>query len=269
MLAELIKLHTEDQKIHFGALYLPDGKPKRPGVIFVHGMTGNFVGEMESVVPGLVARAGYASLVSNNRGAGYSGAATEDFAGCIYDVRAAIDFMVDRGFDRIALLGHSKGSVKVAYYLSQTSDARVVCLGLLSPAPNVHGVPVWMAKSMGHEDIRQFIPAVRQLVKSGQGDKFLTMPEWPYFISARTFLDHYNTRGDDVLALARSFDLPLLALCGELEIDWCKPVAALRKKAPANVRVAIIPGANHVYANREAAVAQVIVDWLDELAFQL
>lgn len=269
MLAELIKLQTQDKKTHFGALYMPEGNPKAIGVIFVHGMTGSFVGEMESVTPGLVAKTGYACLVANNRGTDYSGAATEDFAGCIYDIGAAIDFLVGRGFERIALLGHSKGGVKVAHYLSQTNDSRVVCLGLLSPAENVHGVPVWMAKSMGHDDIKQFIPTVRQLVESGQGDKFITMPEWPYFVSARTFLDHYNVRGDNVLALARSFKLPLLALCGELELEWCKPVASLRKKHAANVRVVIIPGADHVYTNREAAVAEVIVDWLDGLAFQV
>jgi pimeloyl-ACP methyl ester carboxylesterase len=262
MLAELIKLHTQDNKTHFGALYLPEAETKPIGVVFIHGMTGNFVGEMESVTPGQVAKSGYASLVANNRGAGYSGAATEDFAGCIYDIRASIDFMVSRGFEHIALLGHSKGGVKVAYYLSQTNDPRVVCLGLLSPAENVHSVPVRQAKSMGYGDIRQLIPTVRQLVKSGQGDKFLPIPEWPYFVSAKTFLDHYTTRGDNVLSLARAFSLPLLALCGELEVDWCKPVASFLKNTPANARVEIIPGADHVYTNREIVVADVIVDWL-------
>lgn len=269
MLAELIKLHTQDNKTHFGALYLPESEPKTIGAIFVHGMTGSFVGEMESVTPGLVAKVGYACLVANNRGAGYSGAATEDFAGCIHDIRTAVDFLAARGFDRIALLGHSKGGVKVAYYLSQTNDPRVVCLGLLSPSENVHGVPIWMAKSMGYDDVRQFIPVVRQLVKSGQGEKFLTMPEWPYFVSARTFLDHYTTHGDNVLSLARSFKVPVLALCGELELEWCKPVASLLKKAPAKMHVVIIPGADHVYTNREAVVADVIVDWLDGLSFQV
>jgi len=269
MLAELIKLHTQDNKTHFGALYIPEAGAKKIGVVFVHGMTGNFVGEMESSTPGLVSKAGYACLVADNRGAGYSGAATEDFAGCVHDIRAAIDFLAARGFERIALLGHSKGGVKVAYYLAQTNDPRVVCLGLLSPSENVHGVPIRQAKSMGYDDIRQLIPTVRQLVKSGQGDKFLTMPEWPYFVSARTFLDHYTTRGDNVLPLARSFTLPLLALCGECEIDWCKPVASMLKNTPSNARVEIIPGADHVYANREAAVADVIVDWLDGLPFQV
>lgn len=269
MLAELIKLHTQDSKNHFGAIYFAGDKAKDLGVVFVHGMTGSFVGEMESVTPGLVANAGYTSLVANNRGTGYSGAATEDFGGCIYDIQSAIDFMAARGFGRIALLGHSKGGVKVAYYLSQVKDPRVVCLGLLSPAENVHGVPVWMAKSMGYEDIKQFIPCVRKLVESGQGEKFLTMPEWPYFVSAKTFLDHYSVRGDDVLRLARSFSLPVLALCGEQELDWCKPVTSLRKKRADNVRVEIIPGADHVYTNREAVVAGVIVEWLDGLPFQV
>lgn len=269
MLAELVKLQTCDNKTHFGALYIPMGTPKPLGVVFIHGMTGNFVGEMESITPGLVAKAGYASLVANNRGAGYSGAATEDFAGCIHDIRANIEFMVERGFQRIALVGHSKGGVKVAYYLSQTRDPRVASLGLLSPAENVHGVPVWMANSMGYGDIRQFIPTVRKMVKEGRGDTILTIPIWPYFVSAKTFLDHYKVRGDNVLLLARSFTLPMFALCGERELDWCKPVASLNKRHNSNVTVVILPGADHVYTNCEAAAAEAIVNWLDNLSFQV
>ena len=265
MLAELIQLHTSDGLIHSGAFYPPRGVARGIGVVFVHGMTGSFVGEIESVVPGLVAKAGYACLAANNRGYGYKGAATETFAGCLADIGAMLDFMAERGTERIALIGHSKGGVKAAYYLSQTKDARLTALGLLSPAENVHGVPVWMAASMGRSDVESLAQEAEMLVNEGRGDKIYILPDWPYFISARTLWDHYNVREDDVLPLALSFDLPLLAVCGELETDWCLPVTALYEAPPPNARVEVIPGADHVYAGREAVLAQVIVEWLDAL----
>ena len=97
---------------------------KPVGVVLVHGYTGTFTGEVEGALPPLLAVAGYTTLVANNRGAGILGAARERFEGCVPDIRAAIDLMADRGYDRIVLLGHSKGGVKAAYYLAQTGDPR-------------------------------------------------------------------------------------------------------------------------------------------------
>jgi pimeloyl-ACP methyl ester carboxylesterase len=267
MIAELIHLHTRDGYTHSGAFYSPQGQARPIGVVFVHGMTGSFVGEIESVVPEMVAKAGYATLIANNRGYGFMGAATEDFAGCIPDIAAAIDFMESRGYAQIALIGHSKGGVKVAFYLAQTLDPRVTALGLLSPAENVHGAPAWMAASMGCSDVEQFMQEVQQLVEQGETEKMFTMPEWPYFISAETLWDHYTTQQDDTLDLARSFDLPLLAVCGGLETEWCVPVTTLHKNPPSNAQVLIIPGADHVYTGKETLLAQTIIDWLESLPF--
>ena len=262
MLAELIQLHTSDGLTLSGAFYPPQGQTKEIGVVFVHGMTGSFVGEIESVVPGLVALAGYACICANNRGYGYKGAATEEFAGCLPDIHAAIDFMEERGYPLIALIGHSKGGVKVAYYLSQTQDERVSMLGLLSPADNVHGIPHWVTPLIGKNNIEAFMEELEQLVESGQEEKMYTLPEWPYFISARTLLDHYKTSDDNVLELIPGFHLPLLAVCGGQETDWCTTVTALQKSPPANARVLIIPEADHVYTGKEMILAQAIIDWL-------
>ena len=265
MCAELIKLHTSDGLTHFGGFYPPHEPAKRLGVVFVHGMTGNFVGEMESVLPELVAEAGYATLIANNRGCGFMGAATETFAGCIPDIRAEIDFMVVQGYDRVALLGHSKGGIKVAYYLAQTHDPRVTALGLLSPGADVHGPSRWRSFCVGNRDLETFMQEMKKLVEDGQGNKMITMPEWPYFVSARTLWDHYITRGDGVMENIAGLSIPLLAVCGEKETDWCVVVTMLQKSPPANARVTIIPGADHVYTGVESALAHEIVEWLQDI----
>ena len=91
MLAELIKIHTEDDLTHFGAIYqAPIEKVKKFGVVLVHGMTGHFLGEVESALPPTLAQAGYTCLVANNRGRSIMGAAMEKFVGCLPDIQAAI-----------------------------------------------------------------------------------------------------------------------------------------------------------------------------------
>ena len=266
MLAELITITTEDKLTHYGAIYHPsNGTARALGVVLVHGYTGSFIGEVESALPPALAQAGYTCLVANNRGNGILGAATEHFAGCLTDIRAAIDALTARGYPRIALLGHSKGGVKVAYYLSQTPDPRVAALGLLSPAANVHGIPRWLKEMMGAANPDGWFSMVRELIERGKADYLFAANAWPYLASAGMVWDHHNTTDDDVAALIPGFKVPRLALCGEQETEWCTVVSGLREEPLRGCRVEVIPGADHVYTGQEAALAEVVFSWLESL----
>jgi pimeloyl-ACP methyl ester carboxylesterase len=73
MRAELITLETTDGLTHYGALYgAARGRRRDLAVVLVHGMTGSFIGEVESALPPILARSGYTCLVANNRGHGSS-----------------------------------------------------------------------------------------------------------------------------------------------------------------------------------------------------
>jgi pimeloyl-ACP methyl ester carboxylesterase len=261
MLAELVKLQTSDGMTHYGALYHAE-KQKGIAVVLVHGLTGRFVGEVESALPPLLAAAGHPCLVANNRGNGFMGAATERFSGCIPDIASALDFMQGRGFRQIALLGHSKGGVKVAYYMAQKKDDRAIALGILSPASNVHDIYQRLT-SMQNPD--GFLEQARKLVEEGQGETILHLDNWPFFVSAGTVWDHHTTTGDDVLGLLPSIPLPTLAACGEQELEWCQVVATLQKSPPKNYQVHVIPGADHVYTGCEAKLGKIVIEWLDNL----
>ncbi len=262
MLAELIKLQTTDGLTHYGALYHAE-KPKQIAVVLVHGLTGRFVGEVESALPPLLAAAGYSCLVANNRGNGFMGAATENFSGCLPDIESALDLMQARGFHRIALLGHSKGGVKVTYYMAQKKDPRVAALGILSPASNVHEIYRRLA-SMENPD--HFIEQAKKLVEEGKGETILHLDNWPFFVSAGTVWDHHTAIGDDVLDLLPSIPLPTLAVCGELELDWCQVVATLQKAPPKNYHIHVVPCADHVYTGCESRLGKIVVEWLDSLS---
>jgi pimeloyl-ACP methyl ester carboxylesterase len=261
MLAELVKLHTIDGMTHYGALYHAE-KPKQIAVVLVHGLTGRFVGEVESALPPLLAEAGYTCLVANNRGNGFMGAATENFSGCLPDIESAMDFIEARGFRRIALLGHSKGGVKVTYYMALKKDPRVATLGILSPANNIHDS---YRQLYGNQNYEKVLLQAKKLMEDGKGETILHIESWPFFVSAGTVWDHHTTTGDDVLDLLPSIPLPTLAVCGEQELDWCQVVATLQKAPPKNYLVHVVPGADHVYTGREAELGKLVIAWLDGL----
>ncbi len=266
MLAELVRLTTSDGLNHFGAVYPARApKPSPLGVVMVHGMTGSFIGEIESALPPILAEAGYTTLVFNNRGTGFLGAATEHFAGCIPDIRAAIDLMEARGFARVALFGHSKAGPKVTYYLTQTGDPRVTALGVLSPASSVHEVPRWVAGQFGGRNPQRWLERVQKLAARGKGAQLFLSRDWPYMISAGTVADHLNTTGDVTLENLARLKLPILAACGSMEIEWCTPVRTLLEGAPAGTRVGVIEGADHVYTGKEKEMAALMIDWLNSL----
>jgi pimeloyl-ACP methyl ester carboxylesterase len=264
VLAELITLHTSDGLTHYGALYgAARGKRRHLAVVLVHGMTGSFIGEIESALPPMLVRGGYACLVANNRGHEFYGTATERFAGILPDVGAAIDFMAARGFERIALVGHSRGGVKVAYTMAQRADPRVVALGLLSPADSVRTIARQIGPLLGG---KRWLSRVRALVDEGRGDTMLTCTQWPYMLSAASLLDSYAAEGDDVSANLKSIRVPVFAACGETEIDWCTVVARLTADPPPGYTVHVIPRADHVYTGEEAELARRLVAWLDTIA---
>jgi pimeloyl-ACP methyl ester carboxylesterase len=261
---ELIRLATSDGKVHYGAFY-PAEIPASIAIVLVHGMTGSFIGEVESAIPPMLAAAGIPVLAANNRGNGILGAATEKVDGIVPDIAAAMDWMQARGFERIALVGHSKGGAKVSYYLARTADPRVKALGVLSPGSSFHFVPSWLAAQFSPKNPENFLKKVKKLVSKGKGERLFSDPAWPYLVSAGTLVDHGAAEGDDVLDNLGKVRLPVLAACGSLELDWCTVVATLRSGAPSWFHVAVVEGADHVYTGKETELAALIAGWVKGL----
>ena len=147
------RITTKDGLELHGLLFEPDKKTSN-ALIYIHGWIGNFYENkfIDHIVKEVVLN-GFAFLTFNNRGAGIIndfikrkkskvdymriGGSLEEFTDCIFDIKAAIDFLSERGYKKIILQGYSLGCQKATFYKYKTKDKRMKGLVLLAPVDDV------------------------------------------------------------------------------------------------------------------------------------
>ena len=89
------------------------------------------------------------------------GQAFEIFEECVLDIAAWVEFLKNKGYQKIVLQGHSQGAAKLVYFLSKESQPEIAAMVLMSPpdAPGLScrkkqrsAVPRW-AKWRAESDI--------------------------------------------------------------------------------------------------------------------
>jgi pimeloyl-ACP methyl ester carboxylesterase len=277
---ELVYTDTEDGLMLEGVVISPTTGPEQSvAVVWVHGLTGRFYAPTELLISRDLASAGYVTISGNNRGHDFgarvwsnprgaavlAGGGWEHFDESPYDVAAWITFAAALGHERVALIGHSLGALKVAHYQALKQDPRVVGLVAASAAlPAARPNPELVALS-------------EKMVAEGRGQDLLpwgssragagTHSAATFLNRAQTGLDQYGL--DDPAPAIGKVACPILAFFGtEQDTGDAADLEMIRRNAKAAARVdtAIIEGADHVYRGREAAVAQVILGWLGALA---
>jgi pimeloyl-ACP methyl ester carboxylesterase len=278
MLVDLVHTVTADDVALDGVLRTPARARSDLGldlVIMHHGVGGNFYRQsfFDDLGTALL-EAGCAALRVNNRGHAQVVAGPHGNLGARYEVvddarqdwRAWLDFAERAGYRRIALWGHSLGGVKTIYYQAVEVDPRVVCAIASSP-PRFE-----FDAFLNSEDGPRFKTDMEQaqaLVAAGQAEATVAavVPVVQTF-TARTYVDKYGPSSRyDILRHVASTRVPLLVTLGELEIDGlafrdlAKEGPALHDRA-ALVQYALIAGADHSYATREAELWRTARSWL-------
>ena len=295
MKGEIVRARTADGLALEGLWAEPaSAESGRTALLHIHGFGGNFyanpfVGEM-----GREATArGHAFLTANTRGhdsiaeihrrngngGGYvmGGSAHEEFAACLTDLDSWLDFLRERGRDRVVLCGHSAGAMKSAYYQATRQDVRVRALVFLAP-PDLFGLQAAGFGARWAEDLRQ----ATEWVNAGQGERLMPDGASPYPISARTYVSYLSANSpanvfnyaapDAPFETIARLRQPLLTVMGSEDRTVLGDVAAcLARLKPHATRAprcdtVVIPGAAHGFAGHEAALAQAVGDWLDETA---
>jgi pimeloyl-ACP methyl ester carboxylesterase len=278
---ELVAIRSEDGYSLEGAVIRPAvpppaGKKARP-VLWVHGLTGRFCTPQIVAIGRTIARRGHTFVTGNNRGHDFgavlrnakqerlvAGGAWENFEESVFDVAAWVAFAAGGGGE-IVLLGHSLGSLKVAWYLGRRPDPRVRALIAASPPlragqwkDGTHELAAAMVRDGRGRDLLRW-----DLIDAGAGTlSAQTVLGWE-----RAGIDVYGEHTAD--SAVSKVTCPILAFYGTDE-GWVgsePDLQIIKRSARRSPRVdtAIVQGADHNYNGCEDKVGDLIADWVESL----
>lgn len=288
MKTSLQRIHTSDGVELIGLLYEPDTSTDKI-LVHVHGMGGNFYENkfLDYIAATLTAN-GVACFFFNNRGCEAIkdlvvnndgkrslkriGNAYERFEDCLFDIDAAINAVIKKGYSTIHLCGHSLGTSKVAYYGAQSKEKNLRSVLLLSLS-DMHGLV-----RKRHERFKKDAAETKALIATGKGLQFLADKVWDeYFTSANTyqslFLDSavaifnfYDTSiGFDTLG---KISVPLFAVMGRKDdalvtsIEKTMELITTGAKSSPRVKTVILGDADHGYVGSEQELADAVLAWI-------
>ena len=258
---------------------------KSTAIIWVHGWGVNFYQPSYVKIGRALAQLGYSCVSVNTRmhdvafnigdrngkrvrGGGYWGVTSEEGR----DIAAWIDFMSNRGFKRVVLVGHSAGWSEVRRYQAEKQDQRIV--GLISASGGF-----WASTEKPDTEL---LAQATRLVADAHGDELLRLPNprFASYISAATYLDNWSTPAElkDFFGLTTSnpavtrIHCPILAFFGthddvgtQKDLDLLKSCIKRQSTGPSRVDTILIQNADHMYTGQESQVAQKIAEWSDGL----
>jgi alpha-beta hydrolase superfamily lysophospholipase len=284
MLVDLVQTSAADGVTLDGALRTP-GRPGTANLdvdafLLLHGTGSNFyTARLLGALALHVLEWGAAALVANTRGhdgisephapAGKSlqGAAFEVVDDCRHDITAWVDFLLEQGYGRVAVLGHSLGALKAVY--AQARQPHPAVKRLIAVSPPRLSYEVFRAAPQGEHFLRDLAQA-ESLVTAGRPKALLEI-KFPidYFVSAEGFIDKYGpVQRYDLLSLVDHVACPMLFTYGTAELDRSVAFRGMHELLEAaaargaNLRVAVVAGADHVYSGAYAELAARIQSWL-------
>lgn len=283
MLVDLITITTGDGMTLDGIFCEPaaGAAPKGPvdAMLLIHGSGGSFYRVATKAMAEDLRNQGYACLAINTKGhdtvwspqgsGQYYGNALEILDNSRYDLRAGIDYLWEKGYRNIGLLGHSMGAVKVGYYAATEDDDRIATVIPISP------VRLSYSYYMESEDADEFQGIIAHADQMEAEDRAQELMEVRFPIaqmfSAASYLDkHGPAERYNLVALAPRISVPMLVMGGEQEThtrlkDCPQDMVTAAVNSP-RAEYHIVPGGNHSLLNSMDKASARVLEWLASLA---
>lgn len=280
-LAELVHVQTEDGLRLDGVQAMNRAQPDHSlgvdSLLCIHGTGSNYYGS--TLFNGLTTalrESGLRIWRVNTRGhdmiatsAGIlHGSAYELVADCLLDLRAWVNLLTERGFQRIGLVGHSLGAMKGIFALALKAFPEITRLIAISPPWLSHAR---FSAGRKRELFLATLAEAQRHVDAGQGQTLMEVAfPLPYVVTASGYLDKYGPEERySVPKLIGDVKTPTLVTFGTEELgdggafhglpEELERLAAAGESA-AEVRV--IAGANHQYLGCHAELAGQVLRWL-------
>ena len=283
MLVDLIRIAAADGMELDGAYFAPAGGVVAPGpvdaVLCIHGSGRNFYTAATAQMADDLRGQGYAALTLNTRGhdtvwmdrqtGAAAGNAYEILDESRQDLRAGLDYLSGLGHRRIALLGHSMGAVKVAYYAAVEDDPRVAAVIPVSP------VRLSCSYYLESEDAAEFranLETADRMEAEGRAlDLFkVDFPITEMFAAAAYLDKHGPLERYNIIRHAPRIRAPLFVLAGSLEThtrlrDVPQDLVIAAVNSP-RAEYRVLDGGNHSLTNMMPQAGGAVLEWLASLA---
>lgn len=260
-------------------------------LISIHGMATNCLKQRDEVISKEINQENIDMLVFNNRGhdlVNYinkttpegtkdvlAGTAYEEISESYYDILGAIKYCLNKGYEKIYLMGHSLGSTKTVYFyqklLKEDNEdilkhiKGVILLSLID-------IPMALQVYL-KEEFPAIVTYAKKMKKEGMQNELMPEKSFIHPISVNTFL-RYSIENKDIdfakysdknyeFEEINNIKVPLFMRWGndnemilQKADDLCENLK-IKIKNP-NLDIGFIDGANHMYSGKEIVLAKQI-----------
>lgn len=286
---ERVYFNTEDEIELVGLLERPTNPTKRV-VISVHGMQSNCLKRREDILSKEISNVGVAYFAFNNRGAELmtytrkttgekilnGGSVYEDVLDGYYDIKGAINKMLELGYTDIYLQGHSLGCTKIVYTYNKLKNENNV--------KNIKGImllslvdiPDCQKYDLG-DKYAEMMEYAENKEKEGKLNDLMPIESFDHPICVRSYLRYFKYNKD--IDFARFWDkdynfkelnniqIPLFLRWGnvqDLVLQNLSNLIEILKSKIQNEKLDIgyIDGADHGYTGKEETLAKEIISFI-------
>lgn len=286
---ERVYFNTEDEIELVGLIERPTNPTKRV-VISVHGMQSNCLKRREDILSKEISNAGVAYFAFNNRGAELmtytrkttgekvlnGGSVYEDVLDGYYDIKGAINKMLELGYTDIYLQGHSLGCTKIVYTYNKLKNENNV--------KNIKGImllslvdiPDCQKYDLG-DKYAEMMEYAENKEKEGKLNDLMPIESFDHPICVRSYLRYFKYNKD--IDFARFWDkdynfkelnniqIPLFLRWGnvhDLVLQNLSNLIEILKSKIQNEKLDIgyIDGADHGYTGKEETLAKEIISFI-------
>ena len=291
---EKIYFNTDDNVELFGLLHRPDNNLKTDEIVIsIHGMQSNCYKKREDILGNVINESEIAYFAFNNRGteiACYTkktdgsktlngGCAYEDVLESYYDIKGAIDKMIELGYKKIHIQGHSLGCTKIIYSYNRLKNENYANLDKIKSVILLSWVDLVELQKydLGIEKYNEVLELAIEKEKRNEEMDLLPSDSFDHPISVKSYLRYY--RDNEEIDFARFSDkeydfkeinnikIPLFLRWGETDLVIQKLdelIDFLKLKINNNkLDIGYIKDTDHGYTNKEEVLGKEIVKFIN------
>lgn len=296
---EKIYFDLEDKLGLVGLLQRPDTNLNTDEVVIsIHGMQSNCFKKREDILAKKVNEAGIAYFAFNNRGTEImcytkkidgtktlnGGCAYEDVLDSYYDIKGAINKMLELGFTKIHLQGHSLGCTKIVYTYNRLKAENNELLKNIKSVILLSLVDLvdLQKYDLGTEKYNEILKLAIEKEKNGEEMDLMPRDSFDHPISAKSYLRYYrdNKEIDFAKFSDKEYDFkeinninaPLFLRWGEKDLviqNINELIQFLKEKIKnKNLDIDYIRSTDHGYTGKEDVLGKEIVEFINKINVQ-